>query len=110
MLAEDKCPSAVVVQLQRVRDAEVDLVMGGCELLFDFSVRISGTDTFRERTPFRSRNAPLGENDPLRAEQVTNGITSMVTKRSREFSSVRVAMMAGTLQPKPRIRGTTELP
>ena len=39
-----------------------------------------------------------------------NGDMAMVIKRSRSCSSVRVAMIAGTLQPKPTISGTKDLP
>ena len=39
-----------------------------------------------------------------------NGFISIVSLRSRSFSSVRVAMMAGTLQPNPTINGTKALP
>ena len=38
------------------------------------------------------------------------GMMSMVTKRLLWFSMVRVAMMAGTLQPKPMIMGMNDLP
>ena len=34
----------------------------------------------------------------------------MVTSRSRRVSSVRVAMIAGTVQPKPMSRGMKLLP
>ena len=39
-----------------------------------------------------------------------NGFINTVSLRSRSLSSVRVAMMAGTLQPKPTIKGTKALP
>ena len=39
-----------------------------------------------------------------------NGTTSMVTSLLRLLSMVRVAMMAGTLQPKPMMRGMKDLP
>jgi hypothetical protein len=38
------------------------------------------------------------------------GFIRMVSLRSRSFSKVRVAMTAGTLQPKPTISGTKALP
>ena len=40
------------------------------------------------------------------AEQLINGMSSMVIFRSRSDESVRVAMMAGTEQPKPMSIGT----
>ena len=45
-----------------------------------------------------------------RAPQDMNGFIRMVSLRSRSFSRVRVAMIAGTLQPKPTISGTKALP
>ena len=39
-----------------------------------------------------------------------NGMISMVISRSFLLSSVRVAMMAGTLQPKPISSGMNDLP
>ena len=39
-----------------------------------------------------------------------NGVIITVMIRSRRCSSVRVAMIAGTLQPKPTISGTKDLP
>ena len=39
-----------------------------------------------------------------------NGVTSIVTRRLLGFSMVRVAMMAGTLQPKPITMGMNDLP
>jgi hypothetical protein len=38
------------------------------------------------------------------------GAMAMVMRRSRRCSRVRVAMMAGTLQPKPTMSGTKDLP
>lgn len=35
-----------------------------------------------------------------------NGVSRMVMRRSRSLDSVRVAMMAGTEQPKPMSIGT----
>ena len=45
--------------------------------------------------------ATSNREDGRRAEHDMNGMVRMVTKRSRRFSRVRVAMMAGTPQPKP---------
>ena len=45
-----------------------------------------------------------------RAPQDMNGAIITVRIRSRRFSSVRVAMIAGTLQPKPTISGMNDLP
>ena len=45
-----------------------------------------------------------------RAEQVVSGTTSMVSRRSRFLSMVRVAMMAGTAQAKPDSIGTKARP
>ncbi len=45
-----------------------------------------------------------------RAPQLMSGSTSMVTRRSRRVSRVRVAMMAGTVQPKPISSGMKLLP
>ena len=39
-----------------------------------------------------------------------NGVRRMVSLRSREEGRVRVAMTAGTVQPKPMIIGTIERP
>jgi hypothetical protein len=58
------------VQSQRIGDAEVDLVVSGRELLFDFRAGVGGTDALGERPPLRGRNAALGEDDALRAKQV----------------------------------------
>ena len=44
------------------------------------------------------------------ALQDINGVMSMVLYRSRLFSRAREAMMAGTVQPKPRIMGMKDLP
>ena len=46
----------------------------------------------------------------MRAEHDMNGTTSIVTRRLRGFSTVRVAMTAGTLQPKPMTKGMNDLP
>ena len=40
------------------------------------------------------------------AEQLINGVSKIVMRRSRSLDSVRVAMMAGTEQPKPTSIGT----
>ncbi len=45
-----------------------------------------------------------------RALQLTNGLIRIVMMRSSLESSVRVARMAGTLQPKPMIIGMNDLP
>ena len=45
-----------------------------------------------------------------RAEQVVSGTTSMVSRRSRCRSMVRVARMAGTAQAKPDSMGTKARP
>ena len=45
-----------------------------------------------------------------RALQDINGVMSMVLNRSRLFSRAREAMMAGTVQPKPRIMGMNARP
>ena len=45
-----------------------------------------------------------------RAEQDMNGRMSMVMSRERRLSMVRVAMMAGTLQPKPMTSGINDFP
>ena len=45
-----------------------------------------------------------------RAEHDINGRMSIVIRRERWLSTVRVAMMAGTLHPKPIIRGMNDLP
>ena len=45
-----------------------------------------------------------------RAEQLIIGRTSIVTSRLRLLSMVRVAMTAGTLQPKPMMSGMNDLP
>ena len=42
--------------------------------------------------------------------QLMNGISRIVNLRSRSDGSVRVAMTAATVQPKPVIIGTMELP
>ena len=44
------------------------------------------------------------------AEQDINGVSIIVIRRSRSFSSVRAAMMPGTEQPKPISIGTNERP
>ena len=44
------------------------------------------------------------------ALQDINGVRTMVTFRSRSLERVRVAMMAGTLHPKPMSMGTKERP
>ena len=46
----------------------------------------------------------------MRAEQDMKGKTSIVIKRLRGFSIVRVAITAGTLQPKPITIGIKDLP
>ena len=46
----------------------------------------------------------------MRAEQLIIGMTSMVSRRLLRSSMVRVAMMAGTLQPNPIIMGMKLLP
>ena len=46
----------------------------------------------------------------MRASQLIIGRMSMVTKRERRLSMVRVAMMAGTLQPNPMMSGIKDLP
>ncbi|MNL12962.1 hypothetical protein D3C87_1338460 [compost metagenome] len=45
-----------------------------------------------------------------RAEQVINGVTSIVTKRSLLFSILRADMTAGTAQATPEINGMTDFP
>ena len=40
------------------------------------------------------------------AEQLMKGVSRMVILRSRSLERVRVAMMAGTLHPKPMSMGT----
>ena len=45
-----------------------------------------------------------------RAPHDIKGAMAIVIKRSRRCSSVRVAITAGTLQPKPTISGTKLLP
>ena len=45
-----------------------------------------------------------------RAEQLMSGKMSMVTMRERRLSMVRVAIIAGTLQPKPMMSGINDLP
>ena len=45
-----------------------------------------------------------------RAPQLISGSTSMVMSRSRRVSSVRVARIAGTVQPKPISSGMKLLP
>ena len=45
-----------------------------------------------------------------RAEHDIMGNTSMVISRERRLSMVRVAITAGTLQPKPIISGMNDLP
>ena len=45
-----------------------------------------------------------------RAEQLMSGRMSIVTSRLRRLSMVRVAITAGTLQPKPMMRGMNDLP
>ena len=40
------------------------------------------------------------------AEQLMKGVSRMVIRRSRSLERVRVAMMAGTLHPKPMSMGT----
>ena len=45
-----------------------------------------------------------------RAPHDISGSTSIVTRRSRSFSRVRVAMMPGTEQPKPVSIGMKLLP
>ena len=42
--------------------------------------------------------------------QLMNGVIMIVMRRSRSLVSVRVDMMAGTLQPNPISIGTTLLP
>ena len=44
------------------------------------------------------------------AEQLMNGVSRMVILRSRSDGSVRLAMTAGTVQPKPTSMGTMERP
>jgi hypothetical protein len=45
-----------------------------------------------------------------RAPHDMYGAISVVSTRSCSLSSVRVAITAGTLQPKPTINGTKDLP
>ena len=45
-----------------------------------------------------------------RALQLMKGVTSITLKRSRLLSSARDAMMAGTVQPKPKSMGMNALP
>ena len=45
-----------------------------------------------------------------RAPQLISGRTMIVTVRSRSDSMVRVAITAGTVQPKPSTSGTKERP
>ena len=44
------------------------------------------------------------------AEQDIKGVMRMVRRRSRTLSSARVAITAGTVQPKPRSIGRKALP
>ena len=44
------------------------------------------------------------------AEQDIKGVMRMVRRRSRTLSSARVAITAGTVQPKPRSIGRNALP
>ena len=44
------------------------------------------------------------------AEQDMNGVSMMVSRRSRSFSSVRAAMIPGTEHPKPISIGTNDRP
>ena len=44
------------------------------------------------------------------AEQDIKGVTSMVFRLSRWVSKALLAIMAGTVQPKPRIMGRNALP
>ena len=44
------------------------------------------------------------------AEQGINGIIREVMIRSLRDSKIRVETIAGTLQPKPKINGETDLP
>ena len=44
------------------------------------------------------------------AEQLMKGSIIMVMMRDRRLSMVRVAITAGTLQPKPMISGMNDLP
>lgn len=44
------------------------------------------------------------------AEQDMKGVSMMVIRRSRSFSSVRAAITPGTEQPKPMSMGTKERP
>ena len=45
-----------------------------------------------------------------RAEQLIMGKISIVIRRLRRLSMVRVAITAGTLHPKPMMRGINDLP
>ncbi len=45
-----------------------------------------------------------------RAEQLIRGLIRILSNRSRSLSKVRVAMIAGALQPKPMSRGINDLP
>ena len=45
-----------------------------------------------------------------RAEQLINGVTKIVIKRSFQFSILRADIIAGTAQAIPEINGTTDLP
>ena len=44
------------------------------------------------------------------AEQDIKGVSRMVMRRSRSLERVRVAMIAGTVQPNPTSMGTNERP
>ena len=46
----------------------------------------------------------------MRASQLISGRMSMVTRRDRLLSMVRVDITAGTLQPKPMMSGINDLP
>ena len=71
-------------------------------------IRYSPNTTFC--APLAKKAAPNSTYTGRRAPHDMNGAIAIVIRRSRRCSSVRVAMMAGTLQPKPTMSGTKDLP
>ena len=70
--------------------------------------------TYREKTtsapPWPKKAAAKTAKIARRAPQDINGAIMMVIRRSRGASRVRAPMTDGTLQPKPTISGTNDLP
>jgi len=56
----------VIVQFQRVRPVQTDLVVRDRELFDDFSIRIDAADAVDEPLPLRRRKASLRQDDPPR--------------------------------------------